>query len=65
MYFFRKINIIMLLIIYQIFSSLLGHLPFLVHFLLPFYGVTFFWDTQYIVVVYGCFLLWYKGEIVN
>ena len=32
----------MLLIMYQIFSSLLGHLPFLVHFLLHFYGVTFF-----------------------
>ena len=32
----------MLLIMYQIFSSLLGHLPFSVHFLLHFYGVTFF-----------------------
>ena len=32
----------MLLIMYQIFSSLLGHLPFLVHFFLHFYGVTFF-----------------------
>ena len=32
----------MLLLMYQIFSSLQGHLPFLVHFLLHFYGVTFF-----------------------
>ena len=32
----------MLLIIYQIFSSLLGNLPFLVQFFLHFYGVTFF-----------------------
>ena len=32
----------MLLIMYQIFSSLLSHLPFLVYFLLHFYGVTFF-----------------------
>ena len=32
----------MLLIMYQIFSSLLGHLLFSVHFLLYFYGVTFF-----------------------
>ena len=32
----------MLLIMYQIFSSLQGHLPFSVHFLLHFYGVTFF-----------------------
>ena len=32
----------MLLYMYQIFSSLLGHLPFLVHFLLHFNGVTFF-----------------------
>ena len=32
----------MLLIMYQILSSLLSHLPFSVHFLLHFYGVTFF-----------------------
>ena len=32
----------MLLIINQIFSSLLGHLPFSVQFFLHFYGVTFF-----------------------
>ena len=32
----------MLLIMYQIFSSLLGHLFCSVHFLLRFYGVTFF-----------------------
>ena len=32
----------MLLIMYQIFSSLLGHLPFSVQFFLHFYGVTFF-----------------------
>ena len=35
-------NTIMLLIMYQIFSSLLGHLLFLVQFFLHFYGVTFF-----------------------
>ena len=32
----------MLLIMYQIFSSLLGHLPFSVQFFLHSYGVTFF-----------------------
>ena len=32
----------MLLIMYQIFSSLLGRLPFSEHFFLHFYGVTFF-----------------------
>ena len=32
----------MLLLMYQVFSSLLGHLPFSVHLFLPFYGVTFF-----------------------
>ena len=32
----------MLLIIYQIFNSLLGNLPFSVQFFLHFYGVTFF-----------------------
>ena len=32
----------MLLIMYQIFSSLLGHLPFSVQFFPHFYGVTFF-----------------------
>ena len=32
----------MLLFMYQIFSSLLGYLPFLVQFFLHFYGVTFF-----------------------
>ena len=32
----------MLLLMYQVFSSLLGHLPFSVHLFLHFYGVTFF-----------------------
>ena len=32
----------MLLIMHQVFSSLLRHLPFSVHFFIPFYGVTFF-----------------------
>ena len=35
-------NTVMLLIIYQIFSSLVGQLLFSVHFFLHFYGVTFF-----------------------
>ena len=35
-------NTIILLIMYQIFSSLLGQLPFSLHFFLHFYGVTFF-----------------------
>ena len=35
-------NTILLLIMYQIFNSLLGHLPFSVNFFLHFYGVTFF-----------------------
>ena len=41
-YFFVKINTMILLIMYQTFSSLLSHLPFSVLFLLHFYGVTFF-----------------------
>ena len=41
-YFFVKVSTIMLLIMYQIFSSLLGQLSFSVHFFLHFYGVTFF-----------------------
>ena len=32
----------MLFLIFKIFSSLQGHLPFSVHFFLHFYGVTFF-----------------------
>ena len=49
----------MLLIMYQIFSSLLGHLPFSVHFLLHFYGVTFFgtpniMTNNILLIVYYC-----------
>ena len=40
--FFVKINTIMLLIMYQFFSFLLSHLPFLLHFFHHFYGITFF-----------------------
>ena len=42
----------MLLIIYQIFSSLLSHLPFSVQFFLHFYGVTFFGTPN----IFACFL---------
>ena len=41
----------MLLIMYQILSSLLGHLPFSMHFLLHFYGVTFFGTPNIMVKV--------------
>ena len=51
----------MLLIMYQIFSSLLGHLSFSVHFLLHFYGVTFFgtpnisFFSLHLIVLYDFF----------
>ena len=41
----------MLLIMYQIFSSLIGHLPFSVHFLLHFNGVTFFGTPNTMLMV--------------
>ena len=44
-------NTILLLIMYQIFNSLLGHLPFSVNFFLHFYGVTFFGTPNIVVVV--------------
>ena len=43
----------MLLIIYQIFSSLLGHIPFSVHFLLHFYGATFFGTPNIYTMSWG------------
>ena len=41
----------MLLLMYQIFSSLLGHLPFSMHFFLHFYGVTFSGTPNIFVVL--------------
>ena len=43
----------MLLIMYKIFSSLLGHLPFSVQFFLHFYGATFFGTPNNFTVLHG------------
>ena len=57
-FFFVKMNTIMLLIMYQIFSSLLGHLPFSVHFFLHFYETTFLGHPIWITTWLNSYWIW-------
>ena len=59
--FFVKMFTTMLFHMYQVFSFLLGHLPFSVHFLLHFNGITFF-GTPNIVLNVPSFQLFARSS---